>query len=151
MMSRKRSVFRLLIPAAIVGGLLWWAKLWPFSRGTSPPPARIPNVADAARQAYERLGETFRERVPLGDFAGMYEKMADRDTGARPRIRNASVTGVTEPGSPVLPFGVGYPYCGSAVPPVAVLPENVPLPLMTMLAPLRTNTAPPKPAPAPAM
>ncbi|MBL7223432.1 MAG: LysM peptidoglycan-binding domain-containing protein [Candidatus Brocadiae bacterium] len=95
-----------LFPVAI-GVALWATNSWPFQRGRNIP-ARIPTVADGARNAYEALSADFRSKITEGGFAAMFERMVDAEDGA-PRIRRASVVDAIGPEHARARFRVEYP------------------------------------------
>lgn len=109
MFRRRRSPLRYLVPALIVGGLLWWAHHWFSSREKPLPPGRIPSVTDAMAEAYEGLDGEFRARVPAGEFAAMYHRMADPDSEALPAIRQAAAYEADAARPPRARFRVEYP------------------------------------------
>ena len=108
MIRRKRSTLRYLLPALLVGGLLWWAHSWFAARDKPLPPGRIATVSDAMEEAYERLGGDFRAMVPAGEFAAMYHRMADPDNEALPAIRLAAALDASGPEPPRARFCVEY-------------------------------------------
>jgi len=111
MSRRRRSPLRFLIPALIVGILLWWARVWPFRSSESPPPASsVATVGDAVQSAYEGLPASFRDKVPLEQFAGMFHRMIDPDRGSEvPQVRQATVADAAGPEHPTARFRVEYP------------------------------------------
>lgn len=110
MMGRKRSLRGYILFACIVFGLIYFGHSWLSRQPAKPPPASIPAVGDAVQRAYDTLKGTFRDKVPLAEFAGMYHRMADPDVGGElPEVRLASVTDPTGPEHPVAKFRVEYP------------------------------------------
>lgn len=109
MIRRRRSPLRYLIPALLVGGLLWWAHRWFRAREKPLPPGSIHSVSDAMEEAYGRLGGDFRAKVPTGEFAAMYHRMADPDNETLPAIRQASAFDAAGPEPPKARFRVEYP------------------------------------------
>lgn len=108
MIRRRRSPFRYLVPALLVGGLLWWAHTW-FSRRAEPlPKGQIDAVADTLADAYAQLSADFRAKVPTGEFAAMFHRMADPDGEDLPVIRQAVAFEATGPEPPRARFRVDY-------------------------------------------
>lgn len=109
-MRRRSSLARLLIPAVLVGSVLWLARVWPFQRGEAPLPARIPAVSDGVRQTYDSLEGDFRARVPLAEFATMAQKMKEFDSaGESPRILEAQANEPAGPEALLARFHVEHP------------------------------------------
>ncbi len=111
---RRKSPLRYLVPALVVGLLLWWARVWPFRRGEAPPPASMPAGGSAAQRAYQGLDPDFRQRVPLEEFAEIFQRMLDPDYGNEPPvIREAVVFDGAGPQRPAARFRVEYPQAGA--------------------------------------
>ena len=110
MTGRRRSLRGYILFAGIVFGLIYFGHSWLSRQPATPPPASIPAVGDAVQRAYNTLKGAFRDKVPLAEFAGMYHRMADPNTGGDlPEVRLASVTDPTGPEHPVARFRVEYP------------------------------------------
>jgi len=109
MIRRKRSPWRFIIPALLVGASLWWARVWPFQRSATPPAASMPTGGDVAERGYGALSASFRSAVPLEEFASMLQRMADPDRdGEMPQIRLAQIVDAA-PADPTARFRVEYP------------------------------------------
>ena len=109
MIRRRRSPLRYLIPALLVGGLLWWAHSWFSGREEKLPPGRIPSVSDVMQEAYAGLENEFRAKVPAGEFAAMYHRMADPDNEELPAIDDAEAFDGVGSEPPRARFRVLYP------------------------------------------
>ena len=110
MIRRKRSPFRYLIPALVVGGALWLAQTWLRDRNKRLVPGRIASVSEAVRATYDGLSRDFRAKVPIDEFTAMFHRMADPDhPEALPAIRQASVFDGTGPEHPRARLRVEYP------------------------------------------
>ena len=110
MMRRRRSSWRYIVLPLVVGLVLWWCRVWPFSGTKTPPAASIPAVGEVVQKAYEALPAGVRDRVPVDQFTGMFHRMADPDRGGElPAIQQASVAEGTGPEHPVARFQVEYP------------------------------------------
>lgn len=111
MTGKKRSRWGVVLFGLAVFALLYWAHET-FLRRTQPPTptVSIPSVGDAVQRAYSTLHGGFRDKVPLAEFAGMYHRMMDPDSGGElPEVRQAGVTDGTGPEHPVARFRVQYP------------------------------------------
>jgi len=110
MIRRKRSPFRFLIPALLIGGALWYARTWLPERSDHLVPGSIASVSEGVRSAYDGLNGDFRAKVPMDEFTAMFHRMADPDSGkALPAIRQAVVFDSTGPEHPRARFRVAYP------------------------------------------
>ena len=109
MSRRRRSPWRFIIPALLVGASLWWARVWPFQRSATPPAASMPAGGDVAERGYAALSASFRGAVPLEEFASMLQRMADPDRDSEmPQIRLAQIVNAA-PADPTARFRVEYP------------------------------------------
>ncbi len=111
---RRKSPLRYLVPALLVGLILWWARVWPFRRGEAPPPASMPTGGSQAERAYRDLDAAFRQSVPLEEFAEIFERMTDPDYDNEPPVvREAVVFEGAGPQRPAARFRVEYPRAGA--------------------------------------
>ncbi|MFP4058654.1 MAG: LysM peptidoglycan-binding domain-containing protein [Candidatus Brocadiia bacterium] len=112
-MRRRRSRLWYLVPALIVGVTLYTARIWPFNRHEAPPPGSI-TTGGTAGEAYEQLGEDFRAKVPLAEFATMLGRMTNADQDSElPTIRSAGVSESAGPEPPMAHFEVRFPTTGT--------------------------------------
>ena len=110
MRNRRRSPLGFILAAAALGVAFWWFGIWPFRRtGDAPPPARIPAAADTVRAAYEALSEDFRAKVPLGEFAAMFERMKQPEGDELPKVVEAQATDGAGPEPPLARLWVEHP------------------------------------------
>ncbi len=111
MTGRRRSGGRLLVYAIILV-VLGCAVYQIFFR---PGPTRTTGVgatavSDAVQRAYNALPGSFRDKVPVLDFAAMCNCMASPDCGGVvPDVRQVTVTDSTGPEHPVARLRVEYP------------------------------------------
>lgn len=109
MIRRKRSPLRYLIPALLVGGLLWWAHTWFARGGRDVHPGKMETVKDTLAATYEQLDPDFRAKVPGGEFAAMFHRMADPESEDLPAVRQATAFEASGPEPPRARFRVEYP------------------------------------------
>lgn len=114
MTGRKRSGWGYALFAIAIFALLYGVR-HALSPGVTPPPPPPPpgsahGVGDAVQRAYNTLASSFREKVPISDFATMFHRMTSPDYGGElPTVRQASVTDSTGPEHPVARLRVEYP------------------------------------------
>jgi len=115
MTGKRRSGWGYVVFVLLVFVVLYLARETFFRRTQAPPPpASMATVGDAVQKAYNGLRDSFREKVLLGEFAGMFHRMADPDCGGElPEIRLATVTDGTGPELPVARYRVEYPNNGA--------------------------------------
>lgn len=114
MTGKRRSGWGYVVFALLVFAVVYLARETYFRRTQPAPPASIATVGDAVQKAYNGLKDNFREKVLLGEFAGMFHRMADPDCGGElPEIRLATVTDGTGPELPVARYRVEYPNAGA--------------------------------------
>lgn len=111
---RRKSPLRYLVPAVVVGLLLWWARVWPFRRGEAPPHVSMPAGGSEAERAYQGLDPAFRRSVPAEEFAEIFQRMVDPDYANEPPIvREAVALEAAGPERPAARFRVEYPKAGA--------------------------------------